>query len=36
MANTNEKIEVKTCSESNSSSNSSLDEEEDMPYDVLL
>ncbi|RZC25322.1 hypothetical protein D0Y65_004144, partial [Glycine soja] len=36
MANTNEKVEVKTCFESNSSSSSSsLDNGEDMPYDLL-
>jgi len=34
MANTNEKIEVKICSESNYSSCSSSNDEEDMPYDI--
>ncbi|KAG4915467.1 hypothetical protein JHK87_053024 [Glycine soja] len=36
MVDTNEKIEVKTCSESDTSSSTSLDDEEDMPYDLTL
>ena len=36
MANIDNKNEVKTCSEFDTSSCSSLDDEEDMPYDVLL
>ena len=36
MADVEEKVKVKTCSESDTSSCSSLDNEEDMPYDVLL
>lgn len=36
MADTNEKVEAKTCFEFDSSSYSSSDDEEDMPYDVIL
>jgi len=36
MANTDEKVEVKTCFECDTSSNVSSDDEEDMSYDVLL
>ena len=36
MANTDKKVEVKTCSNSNSSSNDSSYNEEDITYDVLL
>ena len=35
-ADTNDKVEVKICSESYTSSCDSLDDEEDMPYDILL
>jgi len=36
MVDTNENVEVKTCSESDTSSNASSDHEEEMPYDVLI
>ena len=36
MADTSEKVEVKTCFKSDSSSCSSWNDEEDIPYDVLL
>ncbi|KAG5149191.1 hypothetical protein JHK82_016072 [Glycine max] len=36
MVDTDEKVKVKTCSESDTSSNASSNDEEDMPYDVLL
>ena len=36
MAKTDKKVEVTTCSKSNSSSCPSLDDEEYKPYDVLL
>ena len=36
MAYTDKKVKVKTCSKSDTSSSASSDDEEDMPYDVLL
>ena len=36
MANTDDKVYVKTSSKSDTSSSASSNDEEDMPYDVLL